>query len=447
MNEQENKMGVMPINSLLLSMAVPIMISMLVQALYNIVDSIFVAKVSENAFTAVSLAFPVQSLMIAVATGTGVGINALLSRGLGEKKQEFVDKIANHAVILAIFSSILFMVLGLVGARFFFAAQTDIVEIVDGGTKYLTIVCVCSLPLFLQVTFERTLQATGRTLYSMISQGSGAIINIILDPIFIFGLLGMPKMGVAGAALATVIGQTGGMLIGLYLNVKKNPEIHFSFKQLRPDFDIIKRIYAIGIPSIAMSSLMSVTTFCLNRILIGFSTTATNVLGVYYKLQSFIFMPVFGLNNAMIPIIGYNYGARKKDRIFKTMKLSAMYAISIMLIGLAVFELFPHILLRMFNPSEMMLELGVPALRIICISFIFAGFCIVCSSVFQALGVSMYSLILSVCRQLVVLVPAAYLLSKLGDVNLVWWAFPIAEVMSVVCCIFFLRKIVKLLDF
>ena len=447
MSEQENKMGVMPINSLLLSMAVPIMISMLVQALYNIVDSIFVAKVSENAFTAVSLAFPVQSLMIAVATGTGVGINALLSRGLGEKKQEFVDKIANHAVILAIFSAVLFMVLGLVGARFFFAAQTDIVEIVDGGTKYLTIVCVCSLPLFLQVTFERTLQATGRTLYSMISQGSGAIINIILDPIFIFGLLGMPKMGVAGAALATVIGQISGMLIGLYLNVKKNPEIHFSFKQLRPDFDIIKRIYAIGIPSIAMSSLMSVTTFCLNRILIGFSTTATNVLGVYYKLQSFIFMPVFGLNNAMIPIIGYNYGARKKDRIFKTMKLSAMYAISIMLIGLVVFELFPHILLRMFNPSEMMLELGVPALRIICISFIFAGFCIVCSSVFQALGVSMYSLILSVCRQLVVLVPAAYLLSKLGDVNLVWWAFPIAEVMSVVCCIFFLRKIVKLLDF
>ena len=447
MNEQENKMGVMPINSLLLSMAVPIMISMLVQALYNIVDSIFVAKVSENAFTAVSLAFPIQSLMIAVATGTGVGINALLSRGLGEKRQEFVDKIANHAVILAIFSAILFMVLGLVGARFFFAAQTDIAEIVDGGTKYLTIVCVCSLPLFLQVTFERTLQATGRTLYSMMSQGAGAIINIILDPIFIFGLLGMPKLGIAGAALATIIGQMGGMLIGLYLNVKKNPEIHFSFKQLRPDFDIIKRIYAIGIPSIAMSSLMSVTTFSLNRILIGFSTTATNVLGAYYKLQSFIFMPVFGLNNAMIPIIGYNYGARKKDRIFKTVKLSAMYAVGIMLTGLIVFELFPHILLGMFNPSEMMLAIGVPALRIICISFIFAGFCIVCSSMFQALGVSMYSLILSVCRQLVVLVPAAYLLSRLGDVNLVWWAFPIAEVMSVVCCIFFLRKIVKLLDF
>ena len=447
MSEQENKMGVMPINSLLLSMAVPIMISMLVQALYNIVDSIFVAKVSENAFTAVSLAFPIQSLMIAVATGTGVGINALLSRGLGEKKQEFVDKIANHAVILAIFSAILFMVLGLVGARFFFAAQTDIAEIVDGGTKYLTIVCICSLPLFLQVTFERTLQATGRTLYSMMSQGLGAIINIILDPIFIFGLLGMPKLGIAGAALATIIGQTGGMLIGLYLNVKKNPEIHFSFKQLCPDFIIIKRIYAIGIPSIVMSSLMSVTTFSLNRILIGFSTTATNVLGAYYKLQSFIFMPVFGLNNAMIPIIGYNYGARKKDRIFKTVKLSAMYAVGIMLTGLTVFELFPHILLRMFNPSDMMLEIGVPALRIICISFIFAGFCIVCSSMFQALGVSMYSLILSVCRQLVVLVPAAYLLSKLGDVNLVWWAFPIAEVMSVVCCIFFLRKIVKLLDF
>lgn len=447
MSEQENKMGVMPINSLLLSMAVPIMISMLVQALYNIVDSIFVAKVSENAFTAVSLAFPIQSLMIAVATGTGVGINALLSRGLGEKKQEFVDKIANHAVILAIFSAILFMVLGLVGARFFFAAQTDIAEIVDGGTKYLTIVCVCSLPLFLQVTFERTLQATGRTLYSMMSQGLGAIINIILDPIFIFGLLGMPKLGIAGAALATIIGQTGGMLIGLYLNVKKNPEIHFSFKQLCPDFIIIKRIYAIGIPSIVMSSLMSVTTFSLNRILIGFSTTATNVLGAYYKLQSFIFMPVFGLNNAMIPIIGYNYGARKKDRIFKTVKLSAMYAVGIMLTGLTVFELFPHILLRMFNPSDMMLAIGVPALRIICISFIFAGFCIVCSSMFQALGVSMYSLILSVCRQLVVLVPAAYLLSRLGDVNLVWWAFPIAEVMSVVCCIFFLKKIMKLLDF
>ena len=339
------------------------------------------------------------------------------------------------------------MVLGLVGSKFFFEAQTDIAEIVDGGTKYLMIVCGCSLPLFLQITFERTLQATGRTLYSMISQGIGAIINIILDPIFIFGLFGMPKLGVAGAAVATVIGQAGAMLIGLYLNVKKNPEIHFSFKQLRPDFVIIKRIYAIGIPSIVMSSLMSVTTFSLNRILIGFSTTATNVLGVYYKLQSFIFMPVFGLNNAMIPIIGYNYGARKKDRIFKTMKLSAVYAVGIMLTGLTVFELFPHILLRMFNPSEMMLALGVPALRIICISFIFAGFCIVCSSMFQALGVSMYSLILSVCRQLVVLVPAAYFLSKLGDVNLVWWAFPIAEVMSVVCCIFFLRKIVKLLDF
>ena len=447
MKEQENKMGVMPINALLLSMAVPIMISMLVQALYNIVDSIFVAKISENAFTAVSLAFPVQTLMIAVATGTGVGVNALLSRGLGEKNQSFVNKIANHAIILAIFSAVLFMIIGLFGARFFFEAQTDIAEIVDGGTAYLRIVCICSLPLFLQIMFERTLQATGRTLYSMIAQGTGAIINIILDPIFIFGLLGMPKLGVAGAALATIIGQFGAMLIGLYLNVKKNPEIQFSFKQLRPEFAIVKRIYAIGIPSIAMSSLMSVTTFSLNRILIEFSTTATNVLGVYYKLQSFIFMPVFGLNNAMIPIIGYNYGARKKERIFKTMKLSAVYAISIMMVGLVAFEVFPNVLLRMFNPSEVMLELGVPALRIICISFIFAGFCIVCSSVFQALGVSMYSLILSVCRQLVVLVPAAYLLSRLGDVNLVWWAFPIAEVMSVVCCLFFLRKVVKLLDF
>ena len=427
----ENKMGVMPIPKLLISMALPMMIAMLVQALYNVVDSIFVSQLGENALTAVSLAFPIQNLMIAVATGTGVGVNALLSKSLGEKNFPLVNKAAINAVFLYVCSYLLFLVFGLTGVRFFFTSQTDVAEIVEYGVDYLQICCIASFGLFLQICFERLLQSTGKTFHTMLVQGVGAVMNIILDPIFIFGLLGMPRMEVAGAALATVLGQIGGMLVGLFFNLAKNPEIHLSLRGFRPDWQTIKRIYAVGVPSIVMASISSVMTFGVNKILLAFSSTATAALGVYFKLQSFIFMPVFGLNNGMVPIISYNYGARNKARIIHTIKLSIAYAVLIMVVGFGIFQLFPDKLLAMFNASPELLAIGVPSLRIISVSFLFAGFCIVAGSVFQSMGNGVHSLIVSVARQLVVLLPVAFLLSLTGRLEAVWWAFPIAELVSV----------------
>lgn len=433
MRPQENKMGVLPINKLLLSMSVPIMLSMLVQALYNVVDSVFVSRVSENALNAVSLAFPVQNLMIAVATGTGVGINALLSKSLGEKRFERANLAASNGMFLGICSAAVFAVLGALFSRTFFLVQTDVAEIVEGGTAYIQVCTVCSFGIFVSITIERLLQATGKTVYSMFMQMTGAITNIIFDPIFIFAF----DMGVVGAAWATVLGQVVGACLGIWFNARKNTEISLTFKGFRPDGYIIRRIYSVGVPSIIMASIGSVMTFGLNKILIGFTTTATAVFGVYFKLQSFVFMPVFGLNNGMVPIVAYNFGARKPERMIKTVKLAACYATAIMVVGVAIFQLFPDVLLGFFDASDYMLEIGVPALRIICLSFLLAGFGIVSSSFFQALGHGVLSLIISLVRQLIVLLPAAWLLSLSGQLELVWWAFPIAEVFSVIFSIIF----------
>lgn len=440
-------MGIMPINRLLITMSLPIMISMMVQALYNVVDSIFVSQINENALTAVSLAFPVQNLMIAVSTGTGVGVNAILSRSLGAKDQDRVNRTAVSGIVLAFFSFLVFAVLGLTLSEFFFRVQTSDAQIIDYGKTYMTIVTSLSFGLFGQIIGERLLQATGRTIYTMITQGLGAVINIILDPIFIFGYFDLPAMGVAGAALATVSGQIIAALLGFYFNHKINREIHIQFKKYRPTAALIREIYAIGIPSILMSSIGSVMTFCMNKILIVFSTTATAVFGVYFKLQSFIFMPVFGLNNGMIPIVAYNFGAQKKERIHHTIRLSVLYATALMLLGFLAFECFPQALLHLFNSSDTMLRIGCSALRIIAVHFLLAGFDIIASTVFQALGRSIYSLIVSVARQLLVLLPAALLLSLSGVLDLVWLAFPISEIISFILCIFFLRRTLQALNF
>ena len=436
---QENKMGVLPVNKLLVTMSVPIMLSMLVQALYNIVDSIFVSRVSENALNAVGLAFPVQNLMIAVATGTGVGINALLSKSLGEKRFERANLTASNGVFLGVCSAAAFAVLGALFSETFFQVQTDVEEIVTGGAAYIQICTVGSFGLFIAISIERLLQATGRTVYSMVTQMAGALTNIIFDPIFIFVF----DMGIAGAAWATVLGQVVGAALGVYFNARKNPEITLTFKGFRPNGFIIRRIYSVGVPSIIMASIGSVMTFGLNNILIGLQTTATAVLGVYFKLQSFVFMPVFGLNNGMVPIVAYNFGAKKPERMLKTVKLGICYATCIMLAGVAVFQLLPNVLLGMFEASELMLEIGVPALQTISLHFVLAGFGIVSSSFFQALGHGMLSLVISLVRQLIVLLPAAWLLSLSGRLELVWWAFPLAELASVTMCVFFHRYVYR----
>lgn len=439
--EKENKMGVMPVNKLLMNMSLPMMISMLVQALYNVVDSIFVSRIDENALTAVSMAFPIQSLMIALGAGTGVGVNALLSRSLGEKDYDRVNKAAGNGIFLAGINYLVFLLVGILVTTPFYLSQTKDAQILSYGQQYLTIICCCSFGMYGQFIFERLLQSTGRTFYTMITQSIGAIINIILDPIFIFGYFGVPKMGVAGAAIATVIGQIVAGTIALVINIKKNDEIQLKLKGFRPDGKIIARIYEVGIPSIIMQAIGSVMTYGMNRILIVFSSTAVAVFGVYFKLQSFIFMPVFGLNNGMVPIIAYNYGAGKKDRLIKTLKLSIIYAVGLMLLGVIIFQLFPAPLFALFDASETMLAIGIPALRIISLSFIFAGFCIVCGSLFQALGNGVYSMVVSIARQLLVLLPVAYLLSLSGKVEAVWWAFPIAEIVSLSLTVFFMFRI------
>lgn len=444
---QENKMGTMPVNKLLISMSLPMIISMLVQAMYNIVDSVFVAQISENALTAVSLAFPLQNLMIAFAGGTAVGVNALLSRSLGEKNQDHVNQTAVNSVFIFLVTAVIFMIAGLTLSNLFFNVQTTNTEIVNAGTQYSMIVVGCSIGLFCQFLFERLLQATGRTLFTMVTQGLGAIINIILDPIFIFGLCGFPKMGVAGAALATITGQIIACLLALFFNLKFNHDIHFKFKRFRPNAHIVKQIYSVGIPSIIMQSIGSVMTFGMNTILITFSTTATAVFGVYFKLQSFVFMPVFGLNNGMIPIIAYNLGAKQKKRMFDTIKLAMIYATGMMIIGVIFFETTPQTLLGFFNASEAMIKIGTPALRIIAIHFIFAGFSIVCSATFQAVGKGTYSLLTSLIRQLLVLLPCAYVLSLTGNLDLIWLCFPIAEIFSAVTSFILMKRTRRHLEF
>lgn len=439
----ENKMGTMPIGKLLFNMSLPMMISMLVQALYNIVDSIFVAKLSENALTAVSLAFPLQTLLIAVGTGTGVGMNALLSKSLGEKNFKKANATASNAAVLYFFSYLVFFILGFTIVRPFYASQIGNAdqEIMELGIEYLSTVMIFSFGLLAQVFFERLLTSTGRTIFSMTSQLTGAITNIILDPILIFGLLGAPKMGVTGAAVATVIGQCVAALVAGFCNHRYNHDVKLKFHGFRLDFHIIGTIYAVGIPTIIMQSIGSVMTYCMNRILIEFSSTATAVFGVYFKLQSFFFMPVFGLNNGITPIIAYNYGAGQRKRMLKTIKLSMLVAFCLTFIGFLCFEGIPQILLGMFNASDEMLTIGVPALRIIGIHYLIAWFCIVSGTVFQALGKAFFSMIVSIMRQLFVLIPAAYTLAKLGGLHVVWWSFPIAEVISLMVSSFFLVRI------
>lgn len=439
----ENKMGTMPIGKLLFNMSLPMMISMLVQALYNIVDSIFVAKLSENALTAVSLAFPLQTLLIAVGTGTGVGMNALLSKSLGEKNFKKANATASNAAVLYFFSYLVFFILGFTIVRPFYASQIGNAdqEIMELGIEYLSTVMIFSFGLLAQVFFERLLTSTGRTIFSMTSQLTGAITNIILDPILIFGLLGAPKMGVTGAAVATVIGQCVAALVAGFCNHRYNHDVKLKFHGFRLDFHIIGTIYAVGIPTIIMQSIGSVMTYCMNRILIEFSSTATAVFGVYFKLQSFFFMPVFGLNNGITPIIAYNYGAGQRKRMLKTIKLSMLVAFCLTFIGFLCFEGIPQILLSLFNASDDMLTIGVPALRIIGIHYLIAWFCIVSGTVFQALGKAFFSMIVSIMRQLFVLIPVAYILAKLGGLHVVWWSFPIAEVISLMVSSFFLVRI------
>jgi len=439
---RENKMGTMPVNKLLISMSLPMMISMLVQALYNIVDSIFVSRIDEYAVRAVSLAFPVQTLMIALGGGTSLGVNALLSRSLGEKDYKKVNKTAENGVFLAVICYAVFLIVGLTVVTPFMNSQTEIAAVREYGISYLTICCTGSFGLFMQMTFERLLQATGKTFYAMITQSVGAVINIIMDPILIFGLFGFPRMEAAGAALATIMGQIAAAIVAIILNFKANHEIKINFRGFKPDLRVIGTIYKVGAPSIVMQSIGSVMTYGMNLILAAYGVAQT-VFGLYFKLQSFIFMPVFGLNNGMVPIIAYNYGAGNKKRVTATIKMSVLFAVSIMFVGLAVMEIFPAQLLGLFNAEAELLAVGVPALRIICLSFIFAGYCIVAGSVFQALGNGVYSMIVSIARQLVVLLPVAYLLSLTGKVVNIWWSFPIAELMSVAMSTFFLVRIYK----
>ena len=450
-NRKENKMGVMPVKKLLITMSLPMMISMLVQAMYNIVDSIFVARLSEDALTAVTLAFPIQNLMIAIGSGTGVGVNALLSRSLGARDLKRANQAANTGIFLTVISFLLLLLFGLFLTTPFLRSQTDVPGIIADCSAYLRICCCFSLGLFMQIMGERLLQSTGRTLDSMISQLTGAVINMILDPIMIFGLIGVPRMGVKGAAIATVTGQFCAAGVALTLNLTRNKEIKLSVRAIvRPKREIVGRIYGVGIPSILMMSIGSVMTYMMNRILIVFSTTATAVFGAYFKLQSFFFMPVFGLNNGLIPILAFNYGARRPDRVKEALRFAMALAVGVMATGTLIFQIFPVLLLDVFHASQGMLDIGVPALRIISLSFPVAAVCIVLGSTFQAFSKSVYALIVSVMRQLVVLIPCAWLLAQTGTVTNVWWAFPIAEIgsltVTLICYRRLHRKIISTLD-
>lgn len=440
-DQKENRMGVMPVGKLLFSMSSPMVISFLVQSLYNIIDSIFVARYSDEALTAVSLVYPVQILMISVAAGTGVGINALLSRQLGERNREGAKKTADNAVLLGIIASIVFAIFGAAVTKIFFDTQTGNENIRSLGYPYMFIVTVFSCGIILEITFERILQSTGKTIFNMITQGLGAVINIILDPILIFGLLGAPRLGTAGAAIATVFGQIVAMILSFIFNMKYNEEVKIGKGVLKPDLGIIKEIYRVGIPSIAMQSMSTIMIFALNRILISFSDMAVSVLGIYFKLQSFVFMPIFGLNNGMTPIVAYNYGARNKDRIIKTVKYSMLTAIGIMVAGTGVFWLFTRELLMLFSQNNEMINMGIPALRICSLCFIMAAFDVVAIGVFQSLGNGLYALYASFLRQLVLILPIAYFISRFIGLSAVWYAVPLAELGCLTLDIFLMKRI------
>ena len=440
---QENKMGVMPVGKLLANMALPMILSMLVQALYNVVDSVYVSRISESAVTALSLAFPVQNLQIGFAVGIGVGVNSLLSKSLGEKNQEAANRAAGNGMVLMFIVTAVFMLFGIFGTRPYYEMQSTVADTVEGGIAYTSICCIFTMGIFMEILGERLLQATGRTVYTMITQGVGAIVNILLDPVFIFGWFGIPAMGIAGAAVATVIGQWIAAFLALYFNEKHNPEVQFGKRYAKLEWKTVRTILTVGIPSIIMNGIGSFMNFGMNQILQGFTETATSVFGIYFKLQSFFFMPLFGINNATISIIAFNYGARKPERIMKTLKIASMSALGLMTAGLLAFQLIPDVLLGLFNPSSTFLEIGRVALRTISWSFPVAAVCISLGASFQALGNGMYSTITSLCRQLLVLLPVAYLMSLSGNVDYVWLSYPIAEIVSGSLTVFFFTRIYR----
>ena len=440
---QENKMGVMPVGKLLANMALPMILSMLVQALYNVVDSVYVSRISESAVTALSLAFPVQNLQIGFAVGIGVGVNSLLSKSLGEKNQEAANRAAGNGMVLMFIVTAAFMLFGIFGTRPYYEMQSTVADTVEGGIAYTSICCIFTMGIFMEILGERLLQATGRTVYTMITQGVGAIVNILLDPVFIFGWFGIPAMGIAGAAVATVIGQWIAAFLALYFNEKHNPEVQFGKRYAKLEWKTVRTILTVGVPSIIMNGIGSFMNFGMNQILQGFTETATSVFGIYFKLQSFFFMPLFGINNATISIIAFNYGARKPERIMKTLKIASVSALGLMTAGLLAFQLIPDVLLGLFNPSSTFLEIGRVALRTISWSFPVAAVCISLGASFQALGNGMYSTITSLCRQLLVLLPVAYLMSLSGNVDYVWLSYPIAEIVSGSLTVFFFTRIYR----
>ena len=444
----ENKMGVMPVGKLLFNMALPMIASMLVQALYNVIDSVYISRYSEAAVTALGLAFPVQNVQIGFAVGIGVGINSVLSKSLGEGSREQADRVAGNGIFLSLVATALFILFGLFGTQPYYQMQHASSEILESGIAYTRICTIFTAGIFFEILFERMLQATGRTTHTMITQSLGAVVNIALDPVFIFGVewLGIPAMGAAGAAIATVAGQWAAALLALFFNIKFNPDVHLSFKNILPRMDILKPVLTVGVPAIVMNSISSVMNFSMNQILMGFEAvgeTATGVFSIYYKLQSFFFMPLFGLNNATISIVAFNYGARKPERIIGALKVAVGTALAFMIAGTLAFELIPQVLLGIFELSDTFLELGKTALRIIAIHFPVAAVCIALGASFQALGNGIYSTVTALCRQLVALLPAAYLLSLSGNINAVWWSFPIAEVVSLIATLFFFVRIYR----
>lgn len=442
---KENKMGTMPVPKLLISMSLPVVISMFVQAMYNLIDSIFVAQINQDALTAVNMAFPMQSLMIAFQTGLGVGMNAMISRLLGEKRPREAGMAATHGLLLTLVNYLLFLIVGLTGTLLFFSVQSKSESVIAYGAEYLTVICCFSFGLFFQICFERLLQATGKTVYSMIMQGVGALINIFLDPVFIFGVdfIGIPAMGVRGAAIATVLGQCIACGLGAFLHFKFNHELRVVFKGFKPDFKTIKKIYAVGIPSILMSALVSVMTYCMNIILKSYEESAATAFGVYFKLQSFVVMPVFGMNNGIVPIIAYNYGARKGERIIKSVKLGVIYAVLMMAVGLSLFQILPEFFLSFFNPDNALITTGVPALRTLSLTFVFAGVSIVLSSSLQALGHGIQSLIVFIARLLVPALPLAWILGQLGGVTALWFALPISDICGLTLAIIFVVRVMN----
>lgn len=435
---KENKLGIDPIGKLLFTVSFPIIISMLIQALYNMVDSYYIGKISEEAFTAVSIAFPLQNIMVGIAVGTGVGTNSLLSRSLGEKNFDKANLSAENGIFLSILYGIILLILSFVLPRYYYISQNVSQEIVNYGVEYLSTIMAFSMGVFIQINCERLLQSTGRSILTMFTQGIGALINIIFDPIFIFGYFGFPAMGVKGAAIATVVGQIIGALFGIYFNFKLNKDIQI--KKIRPRLQIIKKIYEVGLPSIVMISVTSTTIYFLNKILSIYSTSAIAALGAYYKIQSFIFLPIFGLTNGMVPIIAYNYGAENKKRIIKTIKLTMIVGTIMMILGTAILWIFPEELLDIFSASDAMKEVGITMLRIIALCFIFAGISIMGGSVFQALGNGILTLIDAVIRNIIIILPYTYIVSRIAPIEYVWWSYLLSETSSIIFVSYFMKN-------